>query len=76
MNTLSWKKALAAAIAAAITVFGNDLGLNEATIGSLITIILVFIGAQGVADFGKGRAQVEHNAYLKAKNEALRDELE
>ena len=50
---LKSRKAVATAIGVAIVVLTNLAGLPEAEAKEIVTLIAVYVGAQGAADFGK-----------------------
>lgn len=54
----SWKKATAAAIAAGIAAYADQMGWDPTAVLTVISPLLVYILGQGIADHGKSAAQV------------------
>lgn len=48
------KKAVAAIVGSAVTIFAPTLHLSDVALDAIQKLVMVYIGAQGVADFGKG----------------------
>jgi len=63
---LQSKKFLAAAIATVVSFFAIREGMTNEQIAFIIGPLLVFIGAQGVADFGKESSIIDAKAYADA----------
>jgi hypothetical protein len=61
MKTLFTSKKFLVALVGLVVATTAHFGLNldEAAILTLLTPILAYIGAQGIADFGKEKAKVE-----------------
>jgi hypothetical protein len=53
------KKFLAAGIAAGVAFAASLFGVTSEQVMIIISPLLAFIGAQGIADIGKGKASVE-----------------
>lgn len=52
-----WRKALAAALACAVGLFGGQVGLTPEQIKIIAEALMVFVVGQGLADFGKNKVQ-------------------
>lgn len=58
LRSKKFQAAVCGVVAAVAGRFGLDLPVGDLL--AILSPILTFIAAQGVADIGKGRAQVEH----------------
>lgn len=65
---LQSKKFLAAALAAVVGYLCMRSGMSYADTAFVVGPLLVFIGAQGIADIGKGRAQAAAAAESQTTN--------
>lgn len=57
---LTSKKFGAAALAAGLAFAGLRVGMTREEVGFVVSPLLLYIGAQGLADFGKERAKAEN----------------
>ena len=56
---LASKKAKAFLIGLVTLVCSKLLEMSEETTKQIVQVVIAYLGAQGVADFGKGKAQAE-----------------
>jgi hypothetical protein len=52
----SWKKATAVVLAGLIAIFGDQIGLDGQQVKVIAEAIMAYVIGQGMADFGKNRA--------------------
>jgi hypothetical protein len=64
---LSSKKFLILATGIAVTLLITKFGWDEATANKVVGLFVTYLGAQGLADMGKGKAQVEGEKNLLAE---------
>lgn len=55
----SYRKFVGMLIGVAVVFFQDSLWLSEDQIEKIVIVIGAFLGAQGLADFGKGKALVQ-----------------
>ncbi len=61
-----WKKIIATVITILVPIIGLWLNLEPDVIKTIVTALLVYIGAQSVADHGKEAAKVKSKQALEA----------
>ena len=54
----SSKKSTATLIGILLVAFGPKLGLTQEAQDQIVYLVLAYVGAQGLADWGKGSAQI------------------
>lgn len=59
-DLLSSKKFLAAVAAAVLALIGFYLGMSTEQIAIITGPLMVYVGAQGLADFGKEKAKAQN----------------
>ena len=61
--TKSWKKLFVLAASVITIANGQELGLDSEAIQSLTAVVAAYLVGQGIADFGKGKAEAENGNY-------------